>query len=481
MKHTIRKRTAVLRTGLAATLGLVTSLLTVPAHGASTDITLSTITLSQSAATTPFPGITRTVYQDAAQSWTVNVVTVDPGQAPINLNGTIGTDVYTTQTVQDMLEQTTGVTSRRPYVGVNGGFFDSDVVIDPTNQIYFGGLTGISIAGGRLLREAADGKRIPGGALRSAGTALVLQNGRPYMSELSTQVTVQQAGNSAVSRSIDGINRFPGRRPGCAQTGQVGGVCFNSSEIVEFTPEWGTTTPAPGFPANTPTDTDPGAEVILDSTGAVTACYSTTATAGGIVTNAPRGGHTIPSGGRALQGTGTGAGWLLANACGGQQLSLHTVITDTRFGDSLADTWFGPVPAGATDQPVDPALYATGAGDVLLRDASYVYQLSPDTDSRAWRTAVGTDGWGRMVLVTVEGNRSSTAAMATGATRTELAQLLQSLGLVDAVNLDGGGSTTLNMRDQNGNEPPLTTTTDSSPRHVADTVYASVGGYGLAA
>ncbi|MFJ9842600.1 phosphodiester glycosidase family protein [Kitasatospora sp. NPDC101155] len=240
-------------------------------------------------------------------------------------------------------------------------------------------------------------------------------------------------------------------------------------------------TPVPGFPANTPTDTDPGVEVLFDSAGAVTACYSPTATPGGIVSTAPRGGHTIPSGGRALQDIGDGATWRWNNACNGQQLGLHTVITDARFGDTMADTWFGQAPADTTDQPIDPAMYVTGGGDVLLRDASVVYQLSPDTESPTWRTAAGTDGWGHLVLVTIEGNRGSTAPLSGGATRTELTQLLKALNLVDAINLDGGGSTSLNMRDQNGNEPALTSTTESSPRNVADTVYAGVGGNGLAA
>ncbi|MER7753753.1 phosphodiester glycosidase family protein [Kitasatospora sp. NPDC097643] len=499
MKHTLTRRAAVIRT--AAALGLAASVLAVPGSGlagaADTDIVLGGITLSQGARTTPFPGITRTVYQDVDRTWTVNVMDIDPGRAPITFDGSIGEGMYTTQTVQEMLEQTTGVTSRRPYLGVNGGYFDDAVVLDPANRIFFGDLGGTSVRNGRLLSEAAGGRYVPltagapAGAkpvLRPAGSVLMLQNGRPYVTELATKLTVQLSDDSTVNRKVDGVNRLPGRAGHCLRNSDpanadvtvVDGVCFDPSEIVEFTPEFGARTPAPDVLKDTATDDDPGVEVLFNSAGVATDCFRPGATPGGIVSDAPRGGHDVPPGGRALEGTGDGAAWLWDNACAGKPVTLHTVITDTRFGDAVADTWFGRAPAGAVEHPIDPAMYTTPVGDVLIRDASVVYQPATDTDKRAWRTAGGADGFGHLFFVTVEGQKGGTAPLAAGATRSELAQLLKALNLVDAVNMDGGGSTTLNLRDQNGNEPPVTTTTDPSPRHVADTVYAAVGGYGLA-
>ncbi|MGW2248799.1 phosphodiester glycosidase family protein [Kitasatospora sp. NPDC001660] len=496
------KRTAAVRT--ATILGLAASVLAAPGGGlagaADTDIALGSITLAQGARTTPFPGITRTVYQDADRSWTVNVVDIDPARAPITFNGSIGDGMYTTQTVQEMLEQTTGVASRRPFVGINGGYFDTGVTLkpDPAGQIFLGDLGGVSIKKGRLLSEAAGGRLVPLPAdaptgakavLRPAGSVLMLQNGRPYITELATKLTVQLSDDPTVSRRIDGINRLPGRQAHCLRNPDpadktvkvVEGVCFNPSEIVEFTPEWGAKTPSPDFLKDTTTDDDPGVEVLFDPAGTATACFRPGAAPGGIVSDAPRGGHDVPPGGRALQGTGDGATWLWDNACAGRSVAEHTVITDTRFGDTLADTWFGRAPAGAVEQPIDPALYATDGGDVLIRDTALVYQPATDIDRRTWRTAAGADGYGHLYLVTVEGRKGGGTGLAEGATRSEFARLLKSLDLVDAINMDGGGSTTLNMRDANGNEPPLTTTTDSAPRHVADTVYAAVGGYGLAA
>ncbi|MFF2144535.1 hypothetical protein ACFVWU_17965, partial [Kitasatospora sp. NPDC058190] len=80
----------------------------------------------------------------------------------------------------------------------------------------------------------------------------------------------------------------------------VGGVCFDPSEIVEYTPEWGAPTPAPDFLEDTTTDDDPGVEVLFNAAGTATACYRPGATPGGIVSDTPRGGHTVPPGGRAL-------------------------------------------------------------------------------------------------------------------------------------------------------------------------------------
>ncbi|MFD0407833.1 phosphodiester glycosidase family protein [Kitasatospora sp. NPDC127116] len=502
MKHTLVRRAAAIRTATA--LGLTASVLAVPGSGlagAATgdtnpgDIVLGAITLAQAEATTPFPGITRTVYQDADRTWTVNVMDIDPNRAPITFDGSIGQGMYTTQTVQEMLEQTTGVTSRRPYLGVNGGYFDDGVVLDQTARIYLGDLGGTSMKNGRLLSEAGGGRYaydpVTGKAvgLRPANSVLMLQNGRPYITELGTALTVRLSDDATVSRKVDGVNRLPGRAGHCLRNTDpantdvtvAGGVCFDPSEIVEFTPEFGARTPAADLlkQTATTTDDDPGVEVLFNAAGVATACFRPGATAGGIVSDAPRGGHDVPPGGRALEGTGDGAAWLWDNACAGRPVSLHTVVTDTRFGDTVADTWFGRAPAGAVERPIDPAMYATPVGDVLIRDATVVYQVPGDT-ARAWRTAGGADGFGHLFFVTVEGQKGGPAPLAAGATRSELAQLLKALNLVDAVNMDGGGSTTLNLRDQNGSEPPVTTTTDSAPRHVADTVYAAVGGYGLA-
>ena len=51
--------------------------------------------------------------------------------------------------------------------------------------------------------------------------------------------------------------------------------------------------------------------------------------------------------------------------------------------------------------------------------------------------AIGTKADGTFMMVTVDGRTSR----GTGMTTTELGQLMADLGAVDAINLDGGGST----------------------------------------
>ena len=70
--------------------------------------------------------------------------------------------------------------------------------------------------------------------------------------------------------------------------------------------------------------------------------------------------------------------------------------------------------------------------------------------SRAPRTALGITQDNRLLLVTVNGRKTG---ISVGMTLPELAQLMIELGAVDAMNLDGGGSTTMVIRDRVLNLP----------------------------
>lgn len=66
------------------------------------------------------------------------------------------------------------------------------------------------------------------------------------------------------------------------------------------------------------------------------------------------------------------------------------------------------------------------------------------------RTAVGIDKEGRFIAVVVDGRQKY---YSTGLTLTELAYTMQKLGAVDAMNFDGGGSTTMAVRGKVINHP----------------------------
>ncbi len=84
-------------------------------------------------------------------------------------------------------------------------------------------------------------------------------------------------------------------------------------------------------------------------------------------------------------------------------------------------------------------------GPLLLRnDHKAILPGTSLVTLRHPRTAVGTKGRNRILLVTIDGRTESAAGMTLG----ELSDLMVSLKCSDAVNLDGGGSTTMWIRNE---------------------------------
>lgn len=87
---------------------------------------------------------------------------------------------------------------------------------------------------------------------------------------------------------------------------------------------------------------------------------------------------------------------------------------------------------------------ATGAGATLLKDG--VAPEATDTD-RHPRTMIGKKEDGTIVMAVIDGRQPSSGMY--GATQEEMAALMKHYGCVDAFNLDGGGSSTLIIREGN--------------------------------
>ena len=76
-----------------------------------------------------------------------------------------------------------------------------------------------------------------------------------------------------------------------------------------------------------------------------------------------------------------------------------------------------------------------------------------DTDFPQPRTAVGLDKRNsKLIIVVIDGRQPGYSE---GATLEELAQLMINLGAYTAMNLDGGGSSTMVMEDENQNPKVL--------------------------
>lgn len=109
-----------------------------------------------------------------------------------------------------------------------------------------------------------------------------------------------------------------------------------------------------------------------------------------------------------------------------------------------------------TDPDWSDVKHAIGGGPFLVKDS----QVYVDTEAqqfslgnaRAPRTAVGVTKDDHLLLVTVDGRQKD---LSIGATFYELAALMIELGAVNAMNLDGGSSTQMCIRDQVVNSPTV--------------------------
>lgn len=281
-------------------------------------------------------------------------------------------------------------------VAVNGGFF---VTSDADG--YQGVPSGLAAYDGRVESLSAGNR-----------AALVLGPGGPRIVDATSRVTVRSGRDS---HAIEGVNRKPGvirdcGRPDAQPTTapRQDFTCTSTDEIVAFTPEFGAALP-----------TGPGVQVTLDAHGA---------------TVGPRGG-SVPAGSVVLQGIGASAGWLASH----DRLSVEGLRLP--HGESIASA--APTLLRHGHLSIDAAT----EGVVDPRDLSFGYAWS---EQRQPRTLAGIDASGHLLLVTVDGRQPGVSE---GFTLEEAARFLRSLGATEAMNLDGGGSTTMAVRGVLVNHP----------------------------
>lgn len=93
---------------------------------------------------------------------------------------------------------------------------------------------------------------------------------------------------------------------------------------------------------------------------------------------------------------------------------------------------------------VDSIKEASGGNTLLVKDGE-IAEFTSNITGKAQRTAMGLSPDGEtLFLVTVDGRQTDCA----GFTQTDMAEFMLSLGCSDAINLDGGGSTTLVAEDR---------------------------------
>ena len=359
----------------------------------------------------------RTVYsaqtgEPSTGPFVVHVLTVDPDQ----YDGTIVPELAT-EIVPEREKLTDMARRNGAFAGINAGYF----VIGEQDGTP-GDLAGISAIRGDLISEAVNGR-----------TSLLVRpnGGGADVAALATHVEARVGARRFLG---DGFNREPGEIRSC---GGVGGdtpteqprhdfTCADGSELIVFTEAFGPTTPA-----------GPGAELTVNRNGRV------------VDVRAARGG-AIPPGGLVLSATGDTAARLLETQLG-ERASVSATISENGkkvpLADGLGIVNGGPrlVRGGAPD------ITAYREGFVRLDDPAFWYRFGA---FRHPRTLAGVTGAGEILLVAIDGRQFDYSV---GASFTEEAEVMRALGAVEAVNLDGGGSTTIVIDGQLINRPSDTT------------------------
>ena len=278
--------------------------------------------------------------------------------------------------------------------GINGDFFNisepaSHAGVQPT-----GSSDGPEIAGGAELKGAVpDGQRFGPGLPSGTTTRDVLGVGvdrRARTGRLAVQGSVTTA---AASLPVEGLNQY----------------ALPVDGVGAFTDAWG---PASRQRATCGTDTNRDATCSTDTAEVWVEHGTVTSVA------AMPGTTAIPAGTVALVGREQGADALRA---------LHP-------GDHAL------VHYGLGGGPAVPFRFAVG-GFAIVRAGHPLSGL--DTATAAVRTGAGIGPGGTHLYLAVLDGTPDTSA---GLTIAELASVLQSFGAVDAVNLDGGGSSTFVAR-----------------------------------
>ena len=336
----------------------------------------------------------------AKGQWTINVLTIDPRRFHGHLGATFGPDIVNRETTTALS------TFAHAKAAVNGGFF----VLDPASGAP-GDPAGVGVYGGALESETVAGR-----------PALVLdEHARHTRVVRPVWRGTLQTGSSRLQ--LDGINRVPGLIRNCGGIGDQptdhplhDTTCTDADELVAFTPTYGRSTPS-----------GPGAEAVLDAHDHVVGVLSERGT-------------TLQPGQRSVQAVGNLVP-ALARLRPGQRARLDLNLVDGAGGNLLRPR--STVVNGGPQLLRNGAEHITQGADGMVHptDPSFAYgwvlQRNP-------RTFAGIDKSGRTLLVTVDGRQLDQL----GLSIPEEARVARALGMRDALNLDGGGSTAMAVGSQ---------------------------------
>jgi Phosphodiester glycosidase len=315
--------------------------------------------------------------------WVVNVLTIDPATSKGRLQTTYGPDLARVEKTSDLVRSAGAV------AGVNASFFTFTASVQ-----YPGDPVGLGISDGKLLSEPLTDST-------EANLLIDANSNKVLMGHLRWTGSVVNR-DTGVRLPLEFVNHPPVVPTACASLPDQT-TCTVPGDVVLFTPEFAAATPAGN-----------GVEVVLDRFGCV------------VRTSTTRGTSLAP-GQTSLQATGHDSVALLnavANGC----LNKDIKVTDEN-GEKV---------------PLRSGLYGvTGRYGLTSQGEIVVPKGTGSFFARNPRTIAGTTRDGKILLATIDGRQTTSV----GTTMDETAAVAKALGMYDAINLDGGGSTAMALQD----------------------------------
>ncbi|TDW94794.1 uncharacterized protein DUF2233 [Kribbella pratensis] len=280
------------------------------------------------------------------------------------------------------------VKSSGALAGVNASFFTFTA-----NPQYPGDPVGLGLSDGKLLSE-------PLADPTEANLVIDAKSNRVVTGHLRWTGAVRNLFTGA-QLPLEFLNHPPVIPAACATLPDQT-ACTVPGDVVRFTPEFAASTPAGA-----------GVEVVLDRRGCV------------VRTSTTRGTALSPSQ-TSVQATGQDTVALL-------KLAKGCLRTELAVSDENGRT----VPLRSGLYGVTGRYQLTKNGEIVVPDGTgSFFDRNP-------RTIAGTTRGGKIVLATIDGRQTTSV----GTTMDETAAVAKALGLYDAINLDGGGSTAMALGD----------------------------------
>ena len=261
-----------------------------------------------------------------------------------------------------------------------------------TTGTYRGDSVGVEVLEGKILSESNNAR---------AAVGLIEKGGSQQLIFGHVKFAGQVIGGAKTTHAINGLNRPRA-----------------DNELIVFTPEFHRTTL-----------TEPNGLELIVRRGQV------------IEIRDLQGSSSIPADGFIISASGAARDWTLKNLRRGMRIRMNLNLSPVEVAQT--DLWkqATSVIGGGPQLIKNGRVEITNTAEKIL--PSFVSDGHP-------RTAIAKLKSGQILLVTVDGRQPGESI---GMSLTMLADLLLEFGAVEAINLDGGGSTTMVIRNKLVNKP----------------------------